>query len=284
MSLINITLMLYVITFIAYVAREIWRYRVLKVASLGMFISAFGFNLVLVIKRSVEAGHPPFSNLYESLIFYACCTAFVYIVFEFIYNFRIVGTMASVLTLLILSYATLQDDTIRPIMPALKSNWMLVHVITYMLGYGAFGIAFVTSIIFLVTKPFTKKTKDKKSFDEEGKEILPGNFDRLSYKIVAFGFPFLTLGMVTGAVWAKKAWGDYWSWDPKETWSLITWFAYLVYLHTPLVLPKMNINKSKASVILACWLLVSFGIVNFTFMGLNYLPSAADSEHIYGAK
>ena len=70
---------------------------------------------------------------------------------------------------------------------------------------------------------------------EEGKEILPRNFDKLSYKIVAFGFPFLTLGMITGAVWAKKAWGDYWSWDPKETWSLITWLAYLVYLHTPLV-------------------------------------------------
>ena len=283
MSLINITLIVYVIAFIAYIVREIWRSTATKWVSLGLLILAFCFNLAMVAKRSIEAGHPPFSNLYESLIFYACCTAFVYIIFEFVYNFRVVGALASVLSMLILLYATLQDDTIRPIMPALKSNWMLVHVVTYMLGYAAFGISFVTSIIFLVVKPFARKGKEDRG-TEEGKEILPRNFDKLSYKIVAFGFPFLTLGMITGAVWAKKAWGDYWSWDPKETWSLITWLAYLVYLHTPLVLPKMNINKSKAAVILAIWLLISFGIVNFTFMGLNYLPSAEDSEHIYGSK
>lgn len=283
MSLINITLIVYVIAFVAYIVREIWRSTAAKWVSLGLLILAFCFNLAMVAERSIEAGHPPFSNLYESLIFYACCTAFVYIIFEFVYNFKVVGALASVLSMLILLYATLQDDTIKPIMPALKSNWMLVHVVTYMLGYAAFGISFVTSIIFLVVKPFTRKGKEDRG-TEEGREILPRNFDKLSYKIVAFGFPFLTLGMITGAVWAKKAWGDYWSWDPKETWSLITWLAYLVYLHTPLVLPKMKINKSKAAVILAIWLLISFGIVNFTFMGLNYLPSAADSEHIYGSQ
>ena len=267
---------------VAYIVREIWRSGAIKWISLGLLILSFCLNLTMVAKRSIEAGHPPFSNLYESLVFYACCTAFIYIIFEFVYNFRIVGALASVLSMLILFYATLQDDTIRPIMPALKSNWMLIHVVTYMLGYAAFGIAFVTSIIFLVTKPFVKKTKD--GTGSEGKEILLRNFDKLSYKIVAFGFPFLTLGMITGAVWAKKAWGDYWSWDPKETWSLITWLAYLVYLHTPLVLPKMNINKSKASVMLSIWLLVAFVIVNFTFIGMNYLPSAADSAHIYGSQ
>jgi len=283
MSLINITLIVYVIASVAYIAREIWRSTATKWVSLGLFILAFCLNLTLVAHRSIKAGHPPFSNLYESLIFYACCTAFVYIIFEFVYNFKVVGALASVLSMLILLYATLQDDTIRPIMPALKSNWMLVHVVTYMLGYAAFGISFVTSIIFLVVKPFARQSKDVRG-TEEGKEILPRNFDKLSYKIVAFGFPFLTLGLITGAVWAKKAWGDYWSWDPKETWSLITWFAYLVYLHTPLVLPKMNINKSKAAVILAIWLLISFGIVNFTFLGMNYLPSASDSAHVYGSK
>lgn len=283
MSLINITLIVYVVASISYIVREIWGSKATRWASIGLLIVAFCLNLTMVAKRSIEAGHPPFSNLYESLIFYACCTSFVYIIFEFVYNFRVVGALASVLAMLILLYATLQDDTIRPIMPALKSNWMLVHVVTYMLGYAAFGISFVTSIIYLVVKPFSKKGKETKE-SEEGREILPRNFDRLSYKIVAFGFPFLTLGMVTGAVWAKKAWGDYWSWDPKETWSLITWLAYLVYLHTPLILPKMNINKSKASVILSFWLLFAFAIVNFTFVGLNYLPSAADSEHIYGSQ
>src|SRR3990170_5433517 len=281
MSIINITLIVYMIASVAYIVREIWRSGAIKWVSLGLLILSFCLNLTMVAKRSIEAGHPPFSNLYESLVFYACCTAFIYIIFEFVYNFKVVGALASVLSMLILFYATLQDDTIRPIMPALKSNWMLIHVVTYMLGYAAFGIAFVTSIIFLVTKPFAKKPQ---AISAEVKGTSPITFDKLSYKIVAFGFPFLTLGMVTGAVWAKKAWGDYWSWDPKETWSLITWLAYLVYLHSPLILPKMNINKSKAAVILAIWLLISFGIVNFTFMGLNYLPSAADSEHIYGSQ
>ncbi|MBF8276605.1 MAG: resC ccsA 2 [Candidatus Brocadiaceae bacterium] len=281
MSIINITLIVYMMASVAYIVREIWMSAGTKWVSFGLLVLSFCLNLTLVITRSVEAGHPPFSNLYESLVFYACCTVFVYLIFEFVYNFRIVGALASVLTMLILFYATLQDDTIRPIMPALKSNWMLIHVITYMLGYAAFGIAFVTSIIFLVTKPFGKKPQ---AISAEVKGTSPITFDKLSYKIVAFGFPFLTLGMVTGAVWAKKAWGDYWSWDPKETWSLITWLAYLVYLHTPLVLPKMNVNKSKMSVILACWLLFCFGIVNFTFVGLNYLPSASDSAHVYGSK
>ncbi len=281
MSIINITLIVYMMASVAYIVREIWRSSGAKWASVGLLILAFCLNLTLVITRSVEAGHPPFSNLYESLVFYACCTVFIYLIFEFVYNFRIVGALASVLTMLILFYATLQDDTIRPIMPALKSNWMLVHVVTYMLGYAAFGIAFVTSIIFLVTKPFARKPQAI-SAEVKGTSLI--TFDKLSYKIVAFGFPFLTLGMVTGAVWAKKAWGDYWSWDPKETWSLITWLAYLVYLHTPLVLPKMNVNKSKMSVILACWLLFCFGVVNFTFVGLNYLPSASDSAHVYGSK
>ena len=283
MSLINMALIVYVMSSITYIAREIWRNVGTKWVSVGLLILAFCLNLTMVVHRSVVAGHPPFSNLYESLVFYACCTAFVYIIFEFVYNFRIVGALASVLAMLILLYATLQDDTIRPIMPALKSNWMLVHVITYMIGYAAFGISFVTSIIFLVVKPFAGKGKGAGE-SVDAREILPRNFDKLSYKIVAFGFPFLTLGMVTGAVWAKKAWGDYWSWDPKETWSLITWLAYLAYLHTPLIMPKMNISKAKTAVILSIWLLVSFAIVNFTFMGLNYLPSASDSEHIYGSK
>lgn len=282
MSIINITLILYIIASVVYIAREVWWSIATKWVALGLFILGFCFNLTWLIKRSIEAGHPPFSNLYETLIFYACCTALVYIIFEFVYNFRIVGALAAVLAMLILLYATLQDPSVRPIMPALKSNWMLAHVITYMLGYGAFGISFITSLIFLAVKPFAKNKK--RNEDEQGKEILPRNFDKLSYKLVAFGFPFLTLGIVTGAVWAKKAWGDYWSWDPKETWSLITWLAYLAYLHTPLILPKMNISKSKASVILAFWLLICFCIVNFTFIGLNYLPSAADSEHIYGSQ
>ena len=109
-------------------------------------------------------------------------------------------------------------------------------------------------------------------------------FEKLSYKIVAFGFPFLTLGLVTGAVWANKAWGTYWSWDPKETWSLITWLIYLGYLHLPLALPRMNIDKAKIPLIQSTCLVLAFLAVVFTYLGLAYLPSASDSEHIYGNK
>jgi cytochrome c-type biogenesis protein CcsB len=271
---INITLVAFVIVSIAYMVREIWKPEILRRGAIAIFVAAFLLNTVLVVNRWTESGHAPFSNLYESLVFYAWSVGFAYLILEYLYGLRIVGALAAVLIMLLLLYASTTDETIRPLMPALQSNWLTIHVVTYFIGYGALGISFITAILFFL------------GWIRSGKKATETTlgFEKLSYKIVAFGFPFLTLGLVTGAVWANKAWGTYWSWDPKETWSLITWLIYLGYLHMPLVLPRMNIDKAKIPVIQSFCLIMAFLAVIFTYLGLAYLPSASDSEHIYGNK
>ncbi len=285
MSMINAALVAYMAASIAYIVKEIWQHWTLRYYATGILAVGFVLNGIIVIARWIESGHAPFANLYESLIFYALCIACVYLFLEAIYKIRIVGALASVMALLVIAYASLQDATIKPLMPALQSNWLTVHVITYFIGYAAFGISFITSIVYLVVRLFANKQATTTPETEDISAGTPRTFDKLSYQIVALGFPFLTLGLITGAVWAKSAWGDYWSWDPKETWSLITWLVYLAYLHLPLVLPRMkNLNKAKIPVIQSILLLVAFGIVAFTYLGMQYLPTASESDHIYGAK
>ena len=271
---INITLVAFVVVSITYVIKEVWRPEILRKGAVAIFVAAFLLNTVLVVNRWLEAGHAPFSNLYESLVFYAWSVGFAYLILEYLYGMRIVGALSAVLIMLLLLYASTTDETIRPLMPALQSNWLTIHVVTYFIGYGALGISFITALLFL--GGWLRSGKNP------GETTL--GFEKLSYKIVAFGFPFLTLGLVTGAVWANKAWGTYWSWDPKETWSLITWLIYLGYLHMPLVLPRMNIDRAKIPLIQSSCLVMAFLAVIFTYLGLAYLPSASDSEHIYGNK
>ena len=271
---INITLVAFVIVSITYVIKEVWRPEVLRRGAVALFVAAFLLNSILVVNRWVEAGHAPFSNLYESLVFYAWSVGFAYLVLEYLYGLRIVGALSAVMIMLLLLYASTTDETIKPLMPALQSNWLTIHVVTYFIGYGALGISFITALLFLGSW--------MRSGKNPGETML--GFEKLSYKIVAFGFPFLTLGLVTGAVWANKAWGTYWSWDPKETWSLITWLIYLGYLHLPLALPRMNIDKAKIPLIQSTCLVMAFLAIVFTYLGLAYLPSASDSEHIYGNK
>jgi cytochrome c-type biogenesis protein CcsB len=168
-------------------------------------------------------GHAPLSNLYESLIFFAWTIAIIYLFIERKYENRIIGAFAAPLAFLALAYASLSpniSDRIQPLMPALKSNWLIAHVMTCFVGYAGFALAFGISIMYLF-----------KQRDREGKTILLDRFpelnvlDELTHQLVMFGFLFLSAGIITGAVWAYSAWGRYWGWDPKETWSLITWFV-----------------------------------------------------------
>ncbi|HHT9152962.1 MAG TPA: cytochrome c biogenesis protein CcsA, partial [Candidatus Hypogeohydataceae bacterium YC40] len=128
---INITLVAFVIVSIAYMVREVWRPEILRRGAVAIFVAAFLLNTVLVINRWIEAGHAPFSNLYESLVFYAWSVGFAYLILEYLYGMRIVGALAAVLIMLLLLYASTTDESIRPLMPALQSNWLTIHVVTY---------------------------------------------------------------------------------------------------------------------------------------------------------
>ena len=145
-------------------------------------------------------------------------------------------------------------------LPALRSNWLGFHVSTAIIAYGSFGVSFVLSVIFLLRD----RLKEKGFLDQHipNKEKL----DTISYRSVALGLLFLTFTIVTGAIWAERAWGSYWSWDPKETWSLVTWIIYAIYLH-------LRIRRSWEGKSAAIFAAIGFICVMFTYVGVNtFLP------------
>jgi cytochrome c-type biogenesis protein CcsB len=157
------------------------------------------------------------------------------------------------------------DSKITPLVPALQSNWLTIHVTTCFFGYASFAVSFGISILYLI--------RDKKRVQKEKvSKWLPSTpiLDEINYKSIVIGFPMLTLGIVTGAAWANYAWGSYWSWDPKETWSLITWFIYAAFLHARLTRDW----RGRRAAILS---IVGFTAVLFTYFGVNYLISGLHS-------
>jgi cytochrome c-type biogenesis protein CcsB len=213
-----------------------------------------GPSPALLEKIRLVVHQAPLSNFYESLVFFSWCVPFLGLVAFRPYLQNYLGILVAWLACLLLAYASLGvDSAIRPLMPALKSNWLLVHVVTCFLGYAAFGLGFGAGALYLWQgRRFRSRLPD-----------LP-LLDRLIYQTTTVGFLFLTLGILTGAVWAETAWGRYWSWDPKETWSLITWFIYATLLHARLV--KGWQGRRTA------WLAVAgFLAVLFTYFGVSFL-------------
>ncbi|MBW1798470.1 MAG: c-type cytochrome biogenesis protein CcsB [Deltaproteobacteria bacterium] len=216
--------------------REIFGRLATIVTAVGFAVQTMAIILRWVESYSLGIGHAPFSNLYESLIFFAWTIILLYL---FSPNIR---------------------SHIQPLIPALKSNWLISHVITCFFGYAAFGLSFGLSIMYLLKR---LDNDDRKNIFLK---LIPqkGILDELNYQMVVIGFLMLTLGIITGSVWAYSAWGSYWSWDPKETWSLITWLIYASVLHSRMVRGW----KGKKIAIL-CF--IGFSCVMFTYFGVNYL-------------
>ncbi|MCG8636110.1 MAG: c-type cytochrome biogenesis protein CcsB [Desulfobacterales bacterium] len=245
-------------------------------AKLGFWVIIIGFisNTGGILLRWVESyqmgyGHAPFSNMYESLVFFSWTVAALYIFVEFKYKESIIGVFISPLIFLAIAYASFDpsiSSKISPLIPALKSNWLIAHVITCFLGYAGFALAFGFSFIYFI------KPKDPNATSIFAKLPDWDIIDEMTYQMIVFGFLFLTIGIITGSVWANSAWGKYWSWDPKETWSLITWFVYAIFLH-------LRLMRGWHGAKLALVSIVGFAAVLFTYFGVNYLLSGL---HSYG--
>ncbi len=231
-----------------------------------------------IILRWIESyqmgfGHAPLSNLYESLIFFAWTIALIYIGIEWKTKSRTIGVFATPFAFLSMAYASFSPDIntrIQPLLPALQSNWLIAHVITCFLGYAAFAVSCSLSIMYLTKKPVTEKEKDHQGLSS----YFPGipMLDELIYQTIIIGFLLLTVGIATGSIWAYSAWGTYWSWDPKETWSLITWLLYAALLHARMM---KGWHGSRIA-----WLsIIGFVCVLFTYFGVNFLLSGL---HSYG--
>lgn len=247
--------------------REFWGKIATGVALAGLVAQSIALVIRWKTSYDLGMGHAPLSNFYESLIFFAWTIVMLYLLMEWRMKNRSIGVFVLPVAFLIMAYASIApgiNNRIEPLIPALQSNWLTSHVLTCFMGYAAFTVAFALGIIFLI--------KGKKSGEVSKADGFIGRFpseyqmDELMYSSTALGFIFLTLGIVTGSVWAHYAWGSYWSWDPKETWSLITWLVYAVMLHARLVRGW----RGRRMAIMA---IVGFGCVLFTYLGVNLLPS-----------
>lgn len=247
--------------------KEFWGKIATGAALAGLVAQSIGLIIRWKTSYDLGMGHAPLSNFYESLIFFAWTIVMLYLLMEWRMKNRSIGVLVLPVAFLIMAYASIApgiNSRIEPLIPALQSNWLTSHVLTCFMGYAAFTVAFALGVIFLVKGK--KRGKDSRAAGRES--LFPSEYqmDELMYSSTALGFIFLTLGIVTGSVWAHYAWGSYWSWDPKETWSLITWLVYAVMLHARLVRGW----RGRRMAIMA---IVGFACVLFTYLGVNLLPS-----------
>jgi cytochrome c-type biogenesis protein CcsB len=285
-------------------------------AKISFFGTVLANSLIFCLLglRWLNYGYFPLSNLYESLLFLAWGITITTVILEYKTRTSIIGAISNPISLFIVGFAGLSlPESMQapsPLVPALKSNWLMMHVTVMMLSYASLIVGSLLGIFFLILtngrkeeiilqgnsygNSFGNKNLQSTAFFkedstndysnlivEEGTKIenvkqnrlgLLESIDNLSYRTISFGFPMLTIGIIAGAVWANEAWGSYWSWDPKETWALITWLVFASYLHS-------RITKSwqgRKPAIIASF---GFVIVWICYLGVNFLGKGL---HTYG--
>ncbi len=227
-----------------------------------ILLAAAALLVATLVDRSALIGFPAVTNTYESLVFFSAAICAVVFVLRLVMKspvmrFVLLGGTVVALALLMISSSPLAPRDIQPPIPALQSLWLVLHVTLAFIGEAFFTVSLVAAIYFLAEK------------DEEKKAAA----DRIMYTSIGIGYPIFTAGaLIFGAIWAEVAWGKWWSWDPKETWALITWLVYTAYLHTRLV----RRLRGKVSAVLA---ILGFAFTVFTFFGVNFLLSGL---HSYG--
>ncbi|MBI2899632.1 MAG: cytochrome c biogenesis protein CcsA [Planctomycetes bacterium] len=227
-----------------------------------LLLAAFGINTAILATSWSAAGRAPIKTLYETLLLYPWCVALVTMLLLAMYRLKILIPFSAVVSLAGLVYAVMKPDVeILNLPPALQSFWFIPHVVTYFVAYAGLFASFKLAILALVKSDWRS---ERSGF----------GFEQYAHRAAMFGFAALTLGIVMGAIWGKEAWGDYWGWDPKENWALVTFLVYLAYLHLRLV---RGWQGTPAMVVL----LVSFAAVVFTYLGMSLLPSAGGSLHVY---
>jgi cytochrome c-type biogenesis protein CcsB len=351
----GISTVAYFLAMIIYITHLAFKNKLVGIAATSITIIGFASQTVAIILRWMEFADftgmgiwrsAPLTNLYESLVFFIWCLILGYLIVEFKFKNRSFGAFVTPVAGLALAFIDLSGMTkeIQPLVPALQSNWLLVHVMMSFIAYAAFSLSFSTALMYLIIKTekryevsylfwsitlgimvilllatgldlltfkvidkpdiFIKTYMFKASFLSpssamkvlswisafviifvvwrfgnvlktviEKFNITPEMLDEITYKSIAIGFPIFTLGgLIFGAIWADQAWGVYWSWDPKETWSLITWFFYAFYLHGRMIRGW----RGKRVAIVA---VLGFVAVIFTYLGVNLLLSGL---HSYG--
>jgi len=239
----------------------------------GLAGVAWGALTVGLVRRGLEAGHWPLTNRYEFALCLAWAILAIYLLLEASWRTNVGGPQrgggAFVLAMALLAamWAATRpsaERVIAPLLPVLRSVWLQVHVVTAAVGYGAFGVAAGLGVMALIRERIFLKNL----LSEE-------QATRVMERAVALGFPWMTLAIISGAIWAQQAWGRYWGWDPKETWALITWLWYLSILH---LLPLRRWRGRRLAVLVV----LGFGVVVFSFAGVPWLVRVVRLESLHG--
>ena len=260
---------LFFIAFIVYAAAVVLQFtgvafkkeKLLKLSWI-LFVAAFALHSLFIIVRGAKAGRLPLSNQFEFANAFAWGVALMLMILRGRLKGDWLSVAAMPMTLLVMTYAALQPMEIHDLMSALRSGWFGIHIGSAVLSYSAFVLAGCVGLRYLIV---SKK-------NGEGEKQKLEQMDYLSYRLVAFGFLFLTIVILSGAIWAEQAWSSFWAWDPKEVWALITWIIYAVFLHLRLV------AKHKGAR-MAWFLVIAVPVVFFTFAGVNTL---IPGMHSYG--
>lgn len=273
--LLGATCALYGHSLAAYAAAWISPRRAVARLATATLVAGAALNAALFADRWIEADRAPLKSLHETLVFLALVLAVVYLAMEAIHRTRLFGALACAGALGSLLYAAARwDAEIVRLPPALQSAWFVPHVVVYFVGYGAAFFAAAASSLQLAA---SRSGRIRRALEKRTGSVLRGeplDLERVSLDAIRLAFVLLTAGMIMGSAWAHGAWGDYWAWDPKETWSLVSWLVYATHLHLHR-LPRWRGERGA-------WLAVAgFAAVAFTYLGMGMLPTADQSAHVY---
>ena len=260
-GLLSAALGLYLTSALLYVAFLMRNSKGFQRAGSSLFMAGFLIQLGAVLARYVQAGYTPITTYYESLSFFALCISGFFIFLNIRYRIGTLGGLIAPVVCIMLVWALTFPSAVRPLPPALKSFWLPLHTVFAFLGNAIFFTGFLVSLVYLVLERRIKR-KNIQSFST----LYPSleTLDVVNYKCMSYGFPFLTIGIITGSIWAEYAWGSYWNWDPKEVWSLVTWIVYAILIHNRLTIGWRG-RKT------AYLMILGFISVAVTFLGVSFL-------------
>jgi len=235
-------------------------------SSLGALAAGVIATALWIVTSWHSAGHPPFAELHGCLVLLALCVGMVSLSIELLEDVRFVGGLSSLVAAGVLIVRVRYLGEVRELPPDLQSLYFAPHVLSYFIAYGALTVSGLAGLVLLVARLVGRPA-------DSGHAGLLENVETWIFRSARIGFPFLTLGLVLGAFWAQAAYTDYWSWDPKEVWALITWLLVAVWFHLW--------TTGRRGVLPAAVMVLAVGALYFTLFGMGLLPTAGQSVHTY---
>ncbi|MBI2094730.1 MAG: c-type cytochrome biogenesis protein CcsB [Candidatus Omnitrophica bacterium] len=229
--------------------------KIVRRSAVVLGCGTLALHLFFLVRRSLEAWRPPLTNMYETLHLLAFLVTLLFFLARFKWPIDLIGGFAGLTSALLMASSAIASPEIEPLLPVLKSNWLLFHVTACFIAYSSFALAAGTALAYLWVDGVGRR--------DGARANLLKKMEGMTHRIILFGYPLLTLGIATGSIWAQLSWGRYWNWDPKETWAFATWMIYTAYLH--LKYDKAVHPRAAAAVVV-----LAFGLVLFTYYGVNF--------------